>query len=74
MSLNGGAGEARTPDNRFRKPMLYPSELQPQQVYSTTDWIDSQRDSEHVWSSDRHDGRDLISLIGAKRSGSFVAE
>jgi hypothetical protein len=28
--LNGGAGEARTPDLRFRKPTLYPSELQPQ--------------------------------------------
>jgi hypothetical protein len=27
---NGGAGEARTPDLRFRKPSLYPSELQPQ--------------------------------------------
>jgi hypothetical protein len=27
--LNGGAGEIRTRDNRFRKPMLYPSELQP---------------------------------------------
>ena len=26
---NGGAGEIRTRDNRFRKPMLYPSELQP---------------------------------------------
>jgi hypothetical protein len=26
---NGGAGEVRTRDNRFRKPMLYPSELQP---------------------------------------------
>jgi hypothetical protein len=26
---SGGAGEIRTRDNRFRKPMLYPSELQP---------------------------------------------
>src|ERR1700691_3589869 len=26
---NGGAGESRTPDTRFRKPLLYPSELQP---------------------------------------------
>src|SRR5215469_8559662 len=26
---NGGAGEIRTPDTWFRKPMLYPSELQP---------------------------------------------
>ncbi len=26
---SGGAGEVRTRDNRFRKPMLYPSELQP---------------------------------------------
>jgi hypothetical protein len=26
---NGGAGESRTPDLRFRKPPLYPSELQP---------------------------------------------
>jgi hypothetical protein len=25
----GGAGEIRTPDTWFRKPMLYPSELQP---------------------------------------------
>src|SRR5258708_23860331 len=25
----GGAGEVRTPDLRFRKPTLYPSELQP---------------------------------------------
>ena len=25
----GGAGESRTPDLRFRKPPLYPSELQP---------------------------------------------
>ena len=30
VSANGGAGEARTPDLRFRKPTLYPSELQPQ--------------------------------------------
>jgi hypothetical protein len=28
--MNGGAGEIRTPDTWFRKPMLYPSELQPQ--------------------------------------------
>src|SRR5215469_661074 len=27
--ISGGAGEARTPDLRFRKPTLYPSELQP---------------------------------------------
>jgi hypothetical protein len=27
--ISGGAGEARTPDLRFRKPSLYPSELQP---------------------------------------------
>jgi hypothetical protein len=26
---SGGAGESRTPDLRFRKPPLYPSELQP---------------------------------------------
>src|SRR6266568_1111267 len=26
---NRGAGEIRTPDKRFRKPLLYPSELQP---------------------------------------------
>src|SRR6267143_4105684 len=26
---SGGAGEIRTPDTWFRKPMLYPSELQP---------------------------------------------
>jgi hypothetical protein len=26
---HGGAGEIRTPDLRFRKPTLYPSELQP---------------------------------------------
>ena len=26
---SGGAGEVRTPDKRFRKPLLYPSELQP---------------------------------------------
>src|ERR1700690_4224685 len=25
---NGGPGESRTPDKRFRKPLLYPSELQ----------------------------------------------
>jgi hypothetical protein len=32
---NGGAGEIRTPDTWFRKPMLYPSELQPlDKVYS----------------------------------------
>jgi hypothetical protein len=24
----GGPGESRTPDKRFRKPLLYPSELQ----------------------------------------------
>ena len=30
--LNGGAGEARTPDLRFRKPTLYPSELQPRGI------------------------------------------
>ena len=28
-SDSGGAGEIRTPDKRFRKPLLYPSELQP---------------------------------------------
>src|ERR1700730_8042324 len=27
--ITGGAGEARTPALRFRKPSLYPSELQP---------------------------------------------
>ena len=27
--VNGGAGGIRTPDLRFRKPTLYPSELQP---------------------------------------------
>src|SRR5579862_1021062 len=27
--LTGGAGESRTPDLRFRKPPLYPTELQP---------------------------------------------
>ena len=27
--INGGAGEIRTRDKRFRKPLLYPSELQP---------------------------------------------
>jgi hypothetical protein len=26
---DGGAGESRTPDLRFRKPPLYPTELQP---------------------------------------------
>src|ERR1700752_5147474 len=26
--LGGGPGESRTPDQRFRKPLLYPSELQ----------------------------------------------
>ncbi len=26
--MNGGPGETRTPDTRFRKPLLYPSELQ----------------------------------------------
>ena len=25
---SGGPGESRTPDTRFRKPLLYPSELQ----------------------------------------------
>ena len=29
LLLYGGAGEVRTPDLRFRKPTLYPSELQP---------------------------------------------
>ena len=29
FSESGGAGEIRTPDKRFRKPLLYPSELQP---------------------------------------------
>ena len=33
---SGGAGEVRTRDNRFRKPMLYPSELQPPPVDSIT--------------------------------------
>ena len=28
-TFSGGAGEIRTPDKRFRKPLLYPSELQP---------------------------------------------
>ena len=30
VPLRGGAGESRTRDKRFRKPLLYPSELQPQ--------------------------------------------
>jgi hypothetical protein len=30
---HGGAGESRTPDLRFRKPPLYPSELQPRNRY-----------------------------------------
>ena len=29
QGLSGGAGEIRTPDTWLRKPMLYPSELQP---------------------------------------------
>ena len=33
---SGGAGEIRTRDNRFRKPMLYPSELQPLPADSIT--------------------------------------
>jgi hypothetical protein len=28
LEITGGAGEIRTPDLRFRKPALYPSELQ----------------------------------------------
>ena len=28
----GGPGESRTPDKRFRKPLLYPSELQAHKV------------------------------------------
>ena len=34
----GGPGESRTPDKRFRKPLLYPSELQARagQVYRET--------------------------------------
>jgi hypothetical protein len=28
LDKNGGPGESRTPDTRFRKPLLYPSELQ----------------------------------------------
>ena len=35
-ALNGGAGEIRTPDTWFRKPMLYPSELQPHYEQTTT--------------------------------------
>src|SRR5229473_8337962 len=31
----GGAGESRTPDTRFRKPLLYPSELQPHRCFLT---------------------------------------
>jgi hypothetical protein len=27
-TVGGGPGESRTPDKRFRKPLLYPSELQ----------------------------------------------
>jgi hypothetical protein len=30
---NGGPGETRTPDLRFRKPLLYPSELQARKVF-----------------------------------------
>jgi hypothetical protein len=30
-AVGGGPGESRTPDLRFRKPLLYPSELQPQE-------------------------------------------
>jgi hypothetical protein len=29
----GGPGESRTPDKRFRKPLLYPSELQALDVF-----------------------------------------
>src|SRR6267143_6348052 len=32
----GGAGEIRTRDKRFRKPLLYPSELQPREQQFTT--------------------------------------
>ena len=28
VQRTGGPGETRTPDQRFRKPLLYPSELQ----------------------------------------------
>src|ERR1700756_1439266 len=41
---DGGAGESRTRDKRFRKPLLYPSELQPlvhrllQLLQPTADW------------------------------------
>ncbi len=28
LEKDGGPGESRTPDQRFRKPLLYPSELQ----------------------------------------------
>ena len=31
---SGGPGESRTPDKRFRKPLLYPSELQAPVAYS----------------------------------------
>jgi hypothetical protein len=35
VEKSGGAGESRTRDTWFRKPMLYPSELQPlDKVYS----------------------------------------
>src|ERR1700689_2523741 len=38
MNASGGPGESRTPDTRFRKPLLYPSELQARR-WKTIDFI-----------------------------------
>ncbi len=39
--VNGRPGGIRTPDPRFRKPLLYPSELQAQLVYLSATYDDS---------------------------------
>ena len=33
MAVSHGAGGTRTHDLRFRKPSLYPTELQPQEMF-----------------------------------------
>ena len=33
MTVSHGAGGTRTHDLRFRKPLLYPTELQPQEMF-----------------------------------------
>jgi hypothetical protein len=61
--IDGGPGRSRTADQRFRKPLLYPTELRGHPARPTV--IDSEttensyEDSEHLYSSELRDCKTL---------------